>query len=126
MSNPMPLDPVPLRDISDAPSLRDRVSRGRQLRVMGITAAVLAIIVAGFAVYHQFDKAGTAAMMKYRPPPTPISVATAEVKPVAKFLSGVGTLQAVRQVTVAPEVGGMITQIMFTPGAVVNAGDPLV
>jgi multidrug efflux system membrane fusion protein len=122
----MPLDPVPLRDISDAPSLRERVSRGKQLRVLGITAAGLALIVAAFAAYHQFDKAGTAAMMKYRPPPTPINVATAEVKPVAKFLSGVGTLQAVRQVTVAPEVGGMITQIMFTPGAVVNAGDPLV
>jgi multidrug efflux system membrane fusion protein len=35
-------------------------------------------------------------------------------------------LQAVRQVTVAPEVGGMITKIMFQPGAVVAEGDPLV
>ena len=51
---------------------------------------------------------------------------TAEIRPVTKFLSGIGTLQAVRQVTVAPEVAGSITQIMFTPGATVNAGDPLV
>jgi membrane fusion protein, multidrug efflux system len=59
-------------------------------------------------------------------PPTPITAVTAEVRPVAKYLSGIGTLQAVRQVTVAPEVAGSITQIMFTPGATVNAGDPLV
>lgn len=123
----MPLDPVPLRPISEAASLSDRPKPRNQMRVMGVTALVLAGIVAAFAAYHHFETSGkTAQMAAFRPPPTPITAATAEVKPVAKFLSGVGTLQAVRQVTVAPEVGGMITQIMFTPGAVVNAGDPLV
>jgi multidrug efflux system membrane fusion protein len=115
-----------MREISDSPVLRDRAPPRNQLRVFGITALVLIGIIAAFALYHRFDKAGAAARMAFRPPPTPITAATAELRPVSKFLSGIGTLQAVHQVTVAPEVGGMITQIMFTPGAEVNAGDPLV
>jgi multidrug efflux system membrane fusion protein len=64
--------------------------------------------------------------MSVRPPPTPITAVVAETHPVPRFLTGIGTLQAERQVTVAPEVGGMITAILFTPGATVAAGDPLV
>jgi multidrug efflux system membrane fusion protein len=126
MSNLMPLDPVPLREIRDVSSLHDRAPPRSQLRVFGITALVLVAVIAAFTLYHRFDKAGAAARMAFQPPPTPITAATAELRPVSKFLSGIGTLQAVRQVTVAPEVGGMITQIMFTPGAEVKAGDPLV
>ncbi len=122
----MPLDPVPLREIRDAPAFHGRAVPRNQMRVMGITAGVLVVIIAAFALYHHFDAAGAAARMAFKPPPTPINVAVAEVHPVPKFLTGIGTLQAVRQVTVAPEVGGLITQIMFTPGGTVKAGDPLV
>ena len=97
-----------------------------QWKVFGITAVVLALIVAAFIAYHRFDAASQAARMAYHLPPTPITAVTAEMKPVSKYLSGIGTLQAVHQVTVAPEVGGMITRIMFEPGAEVKAGDPLV
>jgi multidrug efflux system membrane fusion protein len=122
----MPLDPVPLREISDS-SLRfePRLPRS-QWKVFGATALVLALIVAAFVIYHRIDAAGQAARMAFHMPPTPITAVTAEMKPVAKYLSGIGTLQAVRQVTVAPEVGGLITQIMFEPGAMVKAGDQLV
>jgi multidrug efflux system membrane fusion protein len=122
----MPLDPVPSREISDS-SMRyePRLPRS-QWKVFGATALVLALIVAAFVIYHRIDAAGQAARMAFHMPPTPITAVTAEMQPVAKYLSGIGTLQAVHQVTVAPEVGGMITQIMFQPGAVVKAGDPLV
>lgn len=123
----MPLDPVPSsREIMDSPLFNDRLRPRSQRRVFVMTAIVLALIVAAFVAYHRFEAAAIAAHMAFHPPPTPITAITAEVKPVAKFLSGIGTLQAVRQVTVAPEVAGAITQIMFTPGATVNAGDPLV
>jgi multidrug efflux system membrane fusion protein len=122
----MPLDPVPLREISDS-SVRNEPRLPRsQRRVFGITALVLAGVVAAFIAYHRFDAASQAARMAYHMPPTPITAVTAELKPVAKYLSGIGTLQAVHQVTVAPEVGGLITQIMFEPGAEVKAGEPLV
>jgi multidrug efflux system membrane fusion protein len=122
----MPLDPVPLREIRDAPPFLDRVAPKNQMRVTGITALVLLGIVVAFALYHHFDAASSAAKMAFKMPPTPINVSVAEVRPVPKFLSGIGTLQAVHQVTVAPEVGGLVTQVLFTPGATVNAGDPLV
>ena len=122
----MPLDPVPSHDVSDSSLYRDLRRPLAQRKVFGATALVLLVVVAAFIAYHRFEAAGQAARMTFHMPPTPITAVTAEVRPVAKFLSGIGTLQAVRQVTVAPEVGGMITQIMFTPGATVNAGDPLV
>ncbi len=63
-------------------------------------------------------------------PPTPMEAAVmarVEVRSPRRIRSGIGTLQAVHQVTVAPEVGGrVVTQIFFDPGATVNAGDPLV
>ena len=105
---------------------RDQHRPRSQWKVFGITALVLAGVVAAFVAYHRFEAAGQAARMAFHMPPTPITAVTAEMKPVAKYLSGIGTLQAVHQVTVAPEVGGMITQIMFEPGTVVKAGDPLV
>jgi len=61
-----------------------------------------------------------------KPPPTPVAAATATAQDLPRFLSGIGTLAAVHQVTVAPEVGGRVTQIFFQAGGVVAAGDPLV
>ena len=43
-----------------------------------------------------------------------------------RYLEGIGSLTAVRQVDVAPEVAGRVTRIMFEAGAEVSAGDPLV
>ncbi len=121
----MPLDPIDSREISDVPAVAGaRVPR--QWRVLVITALAMAAIVAAFGFYHRFEAAAIAKYMAVKMPPTPITAATAEVAAVPKFLSGIGTLQAVRQVTVAPEVGGMITGIMFEPGAMVKEGDPLV
>ncbi|MFY4695123.1 efflux RND transporter periplasmic adaptor subunit [Burkholderia glumae] len=41
-------------------------------------------------------------------------------------LDAVGTLLAVRQVMIAPEVAGRVTAIHFTPGSQVRQGEPLV
>ena len=101
----MPLDPVPSREISDSSIYREPRRPRSQMKVFGATALVLVGVVAAFVIYHRFDAAGQAARMAFHMPPTPITAVTAEVKPVAKFLSGIGTLQAVHQVTVAPEVG---------------------
>jgi len=68
------------------------------------TAGVLVVIIAAFALYHRFDAAGQA-----REWPSsrhlPDQRRGGRNASVPKFLSGIGTLQAVRQVTVAPEVG---------------------
>jgi multidrug efflux system membrane fusion protein len=122
----MPLDPVPARELSGSLSYRAKPARGSQIRVLAITALVLIGIIAVFVAYHRFMSAAIAEHMAVAPPPTPVTAVNAEILPVPKYLSGIGTLQAVHQVTVAPEVGGIMTDIMFQPGAEVKAGDPLV
>jgi multidrug efflux system membrane fusion protein len=45
---------------------------------------------------------------------------------VPRFAAGIGSLAAVHQVTITPEIGGRVTAIQFTAGATVKDGDPLV
>ena len=40
------------------------------------------------------------------PPPTPVAAVAAEVGPLPQYLGGIGSLAAVHQVNVAPEVAG--------------------
>jgi len=122
----MPLDPVPARELSGSLSYRAKPARSSQIRALAITALVLIGIIAVFVAYHRFMSGVIADLLAVTPPPTPITAVTAEIRAVPKYLSGIGTLQAVHQVTVAPEVGGIITDVMFQPGAEVKAGDPLV
>jgi membrane fusion protein, multidrug efflux system len=59
------------------------------------------------------------------PPPTSVSIATAKSETIPNLLTAVGDLAAVHQVNVTSDVNGRITQIMFTAGASVKAGMPL-
>ena len=43
-----------------------------------------------------------------------------------RFATGIGSVTAVHQVMINPEVGGRVTKIFFEAGATVKAGDPLV
>jgi multidrug efflux system membrane fusion protein len=45
---------------------------------------------------------------------------------VPHFASGIGSLAAVHQVTVTPEVGGRVTELDFDSGARVKAGDKII
>ena len=60
------------------------------------------------------------------PPPPPVSAVEAKAESVPRYLGGIGSLQAVHQVTVSPELDGRIVKIMFESGAAVKRGDPLV
>ncbi|HDR9075739.1 efflux RND transporter periplasmic adaptor subunit [Burkholderia vietnamiensis] len=61
-------------------------------------------------------------------PPAPLPVETVVVKPQADAptLEAVGSLEAVRQVTIAPEVAGRVVDIRFVAGSRVSAGQTLV
>lgn len=87
--------------------------------------AGLAVLVVGAAGYG---------LVKLRPahaqgggmPPAKVAVAAARPTEMARFLSGIGTLEANRQVEVPAEVEGRVAKILFTPGAEVRAGQLLV
>jgi membrane fusion protein, multidrug efflux system len=60
------------------------------------------------------------------PPPTSVNIATAKSETIPNILAAVGDLAAVHQVNVTSDVNGRITEIMFTAGASVKSGTPLV
>jgi multidrug efflux system membrane fusion protein len=58
--------------------------------------------------------------------PVAVRVAAARTGDVPIYLSGIGTVQAYNTVMLKSRVDGTITQILFTEGQDVHAGDPLI
>jgi multidrug efflux system membrane fusion protein len=95
------------------------------LRLFIMLVLVLAVL-GGLYGFKTFRDSFIKGIFSRKPPPIPVAMAVAETETVPHFLSGIGTIAAVHQVTVASQVGGMVTQILFSPGQSVKAGDPLV
>jgi membrane fusion protein, multidrug efflux system len=101
--------------------------RGKRALWFAVVAVLLALVLGGlygFNAYRNKMIAGFFASNK--PPPAQISAVEAASEAVPHFVSGIGSLVAVHQVTVTPEVGGRVTEIDFTAGARVKAADKLV
>jgi membrane fusion protein, multidrug efflux system len=102
-------------------------SRKLQLRWFIIVALLLTLVLGalyGFNAYRA--KAIATFFANNKPPPAQISAVVATSEAVPHFASGIGSLEAVHQVTVTPEVGGRITEIDFDSGARVKAGDKII
>jgi multidrug efflux system membrane fusion protein len=82
--------------------------------------AVLVIGGGGYLAHHFLSK---------KPPPPQAVIPVTQGKVVAKdmpiLVSGIGTVQAFNTVTIKSRVDGQITQVNFTEGQEVKAGDPL-
>jgi multidrug efflux system membrane fusion protein len=96
----------------------------RWLIIVGGALALLVFLFVGFNAFRSFMIARFFANNK--PPPVSVSVADAKSEVLPRLLTGVGDLAAVHQVDVTTDVSGRVTQILFTPGATVKAGSPLV
>lgn len=98
----------------------------RPVRWFMIVGTLLAALVAGL-VFFKFVFLPNLFKEIFSKPPPPISVniATAKSETIPNLLAAVGDLAAVHQVNVTSDVNGRITEIMFTAGANVKAGTPL-
>jgi multidrug efflux system membrane fusion protein len=116
---------------------RDPVGRGpaeaparprpRLVRWFVIVGLLLALVLGGLYGFNRFrDQAIKNFFAGNKPPPAQIAAVTATTATVPRSASGIGSLAAVQEVTVTPEVGGRVTDILFKPGDLVKAGDPLV
>lgn len=100
--------------------------RSKALRIL-IALLLIAALLGGLWWFNEFRKQMIASFFAGNvPPPTPVQVAEAVQETVPRHLGAIGTLEAVREVTVAPEVAGRVTEIHFESGATVAAGAPLV
>ena len=111
---------------SPEPAPRRVSKRALALRLV-IMAVALTVVFGGLYGFNWYrDQAIAAFFAGNQPPPTPVAAVEAKAEAMPRFLTGIGTLTAVHQVTVSPEVGGRVTQVFFEAGATVRTGDPLV
>lgn len=111
------------RAIADKPHPRP-VRLVRWFIVVGI---LLALLVGGLVWFNYFRSQMIAQFFaNNKPPPATVTVAEAKSEVIPNLLTAVGDLAAVHQVNVTSDVSGRITDIMFTAGAAVKAGSPLV
>jgi multidrug efflux system membrane fusion protein len=99
----------------------------RMVRWFIIVGLVLSVLVGGLVYFNYFrGKMIAQFFANNKPPPASVSIAEAKSEVVPNLLTAVGDLAAVHQVNVTSDVNGRITDIMFTAGASVKAGMPLV
>lgn len=97
--------------------------RGRQGRAILITVAVLALVLGGLFLWRSLRAGPTQGWQQQAVPVAAMRLTPREM-PAA--LEAVGTLTAVREVTLSPEVAGRVSAIRFEAGSRVGAGTLLV
>ena len=99
----------------------------RMVRWFIIVGLALSLLVGGLVWFNYFrGKMIAQFFANNKPPPVSVSIADAKSETIPNLLTAVGDLAAVHQVNVTSDVNGRITDIMFTAGASVKAGTPLV
>ncbi len=92
-----------------------------------IAAVLLGAVFGGLAWFNMFrDQMIRQAFAPKDPPPVTVSTARAMIDSWPRSIDAVGTLQAIRSVDVAPQVGGIVNEIAFEAGQRVKKGDVLV
>ena len=105
---------------------RPKSSRGKMMRRFAIMIAALALVGGALYGFNEFRKQAIANFFASNvPPPTPVAAARATAESMPRYLEGIGSLASVHQVTLAPQLPGRVTRIMFESGAEVKKGDPV-
>jgi multidrug efflux system membrane fusion protein len=109
--------------IAEKPAARP-VRTIRWFIIVGLLLVLLVGALVGFNAFRSHMIAQFFANNK--PPPSSVTIAEAKSEVIPNLATAVGDLAAVHQVNVTTDVAGRITDIMFTAGAAVKAGSPLV
>lgn len=106
---------------------RLKPSKGRFAFWFALVALVLAVVVGGLYGFQQFRAKAIANFFAHNvQPPASVVAVTATSESMPRFLEGIGSLVAVHQVTVSPEVGGRVIKILFDAGGDVKKSALLV
>src|ERR1700728_1351033 len=105
-----PIAPPQFAPAERAP--RPLPSRAKRVRWFVIVALLVALVLGGLYGFNAYrNKMIANFFASNKPPRTQVSAIVATREIVPHFATGVGSLAAVRQVTVTPEVGGRVTEL---------------
>jgi membrane fusion protein, multidrug efflux system len=76
-------------------------------------------------IHHEATAAGASAPSASATPILGVKTTQAKIQNVPIYVTGLGTVQPFNSVTVKPRVSGQISDIVFTEGQLVHAGDEL-
>jgi membrane fusion protein, multidrug efflux system len=93
--------------------------------VLVLTATMVFVGVLGFVKFQQFQAAAGQAAA-FQPPPDAVTTIVAEPTEWPETLNAIGTVAAVRGVTVSADLPGVVDRIQFESGRRVREGDVLV
>ena len=114
-----------LRERSDSRNIA--APRPKTIRWLIIVALLLTVLLGGLYEFNRFRTNAIANFFAHNKlPPAQVSAVMVQTRSVPRSAPGIGSIAAVHQVTINPEVGGRVTKIFFLPGQTVKAGDPLV
>ena len=118
---------TPEASLPSGAQARPKPSRRKTMWRFVIVGAALLLVGGALYGFNEFRKQAIANFFASNVPP-PVSVTAVEAKAEAlpRYLDGIGSLEAVQQVTIAPQVSGRVLKIEFESNAEVKAGDPLI
>jgi RND family efflux transporter MFP subunit len=99
-------------------SIRLPQSRGA---LVGAAVSVAIVLL----IAYRLLSSSVAADPPKGPPPVPVSVVTVEQKDVPQLAAGIGTVQSLHNVTLRPQVSGIVTEVLFQEGQLVKRGQLL-
>ncbi len=94
-------------------------------RAKPIAISVIGLVVV-FGLLYAWRTARSVGAEYHTMPPLPVSTIRAQPRSVAEELQAVGTLQAVREVLLAPDTSGRVTAMHFDAGQTVKEGTVLI
>jgi multidrug efflux system membrane fusion protein len=123
----MTMNIVTEANISGQPIVgKQRARPVRMLRWSIIVGLLLVLLVGALVGFNAFRSHMIAQFFaNNKPPASTVTIAEAKSEVIPNLLTAVGDLAAVHQVNVTSDVSGRITDILFTAGANVKAGNPL-